>query len=172
MYKISFIGICMLASMLLLPAFAQQPAKRAAPQNVPAWTRNLDFPAWDPWRRESPHLPGRPVPIYSGPRRPRGRSFERILPARCASSRIRGGLWSEDVSPMRTHFTGRRFPPVSGATYQGVVPSRVELHGPSSEVWWTPSVHFVTYEPRRLARNKVSSGSNCMNIVDEQTQRM
>lgn len=65
-----------------------------------------------------------------------------------------------------------RYPPVSGATYQAMVPARVQLHGPASDVWWTPSVHCVTYEPRRRARNKVSSGQSCLNIVDAETQQM
>lgn len=65
-----------------------------------------------------------------------------------------------------------RVPPVSGAMYRAAVPPRVKLHGDGDDVWWVPSVHCVTYEPRKMAWSKVSSGQHCMNIVDAESQQM
>lgn len=65
-----------------------------------------------------------------------------------------------------------RFPPVSGAMYRAAVPPRVKLQGDGRDVWWVPSVHCVTYEPRKMAWSKVSSGQHCMNIVDAESQQM
>ncbi len=65
-----------------------------------------------------------------------------------------------------------RLAPVSGVAYHASVPPRVQLRGPEPNISWVPSVHCITYEPRRRSRYKVGSGPSCMNIVDAETQQM
>ena len=62
--------------------------------------------------------------------------------------------------------------PVTGASFHASVPAVVTLSGPGFDVIWTPSVHCVTWDSRRRITYKVSSGANCMNIVDAETQEM
>ena len=170
MPKSSFSFICMLAFMLTLPAVAQQSTE---PAERPRLDEGSGFShTGTPKERIPPISPDDPYrfildrgirvedhPNDIGRHAAQAPGFAAVcdLGTYLPCARI---LWV------------RRFPPVSGATYQAMVPARVQLHGPGSEVWWTPSVHCVTYEPRRVARKKVSSGQSCINIVDAETQQM
>ncbi|MYD19822.1 MAG: hypothetical protein F4X05_09270 [Rhodothermaceae bacterium] len=173
MHKSSVIPICLLASILAFPAFAQQTAKREEPPERPRLDEGSGF-------SRAPSLEGRIPPI--SPDDPSRFILDRGIRVEDHPNGIgryaaqAPGLAAvcdlDTYLPCARILWVLRFPPVSGATYQTLVPARVQLHGPGSEAWWTPSVHCVIYEPRRLARNKVSSGQSCMHIVDAETQQM
>lgn len=63
-------------------------------------------------------------------------------------------------------------PPITGAEYHARVPDVVSLRGTDFDVWWSPSVHCVTWDRRRRSLYQVSSGAACMNIVDAETQEL
>ena len=157
--------IAILTAILTLPAFAQPERPRldeggGSARVVPPLERIHSTSPDDPFQfildrgiRVEDHPNGYDLHAAQAPDLATLCDLDRYLP--CA--RI---LWS------------LRFPPVSGAMYRAAVPPRVKLQGGGGNVWWVPSVHCVTYEPRRLARSKVSSGQHCMNIVDAETQQM
>ena len=173
MRKSSFIGISLLAFMLTLPAFAQQSAKRAEPPERPRLDEGSGFSrARSPEERIPPLSPDDPSRFILD-RGIRVEDHPNGIGRHAAQAPGLAAVCDLDTYlPCARILWVLRFPPVSGATYQAVVPNRVRLHGPGSEAWWSPSVHCVIYEPRRLARNKVSSGQNCMHIVDAETQQM
>ncbi len=173
MYKSSFFSIYLSAFMLTLPAFAQQTAKREEPPERPRLDEGSGFSrAVSPEERTPPISPDDPFRFILD-RGIRVEDHPDGIGRHAAQAPELAALCDLDTYlPCARILWVLRFPPVSGATYQALVPSRVQLHGPGSDVWWTPVVHCVTYEPRRLARNKVSSGQSCMNIVDADTQQM
>ena len=173
MHKSSIIGICILATILALPAFAQQPAKRAEPPEPPRLDEGPGFSrAASPAERIPPISPDDPSRFILD-RGIRVEDHPNGFGRHAAQAPGFAAVCDLDTYlPCARILWVLRYPPVSGATYQAVVPPRVQLHGPGTDVWWTPSVHCVIYEPRRLARNKVSSGQSCMHIVDAETQQM
>ena len=165
----NLIAICMLASMLTLPAVAQ----RSAIPERPRLDEGSGFSrTGTPMERIPPISPDDPSRFILD-RGIRVEDHPNGIGLHAAQAPGFAAVCDLDTHlPCARILWVRRFPAVTGATYHASVPARVPLTGGESDVWWAPTVHCVTYDARRLSRYKVSSGQNCMNIIDAETQHM